>query len=126
MYQDTDHDKLKCQVVAIIRGLESPDEDVLNLDDEPYTAMDYVVEALDIEYVVSAGEYRGARLLVCYGGPTVWVDTRRGMVDGHWWGESYSRAFYDVLGVDEACRELYENELKQLRLHKGQCYERPI
>ena len=101
--QDTDHDLLKHQVEAIIKGIEEPDED------EPYTAMDYVFEALDIEYVIGSDrEYKGVRLLVCCGGPNVWVDTRTGMVDGYWWGEHYSCRFIDNLGIDDACKELWE------------------
>jgi len=106
--QDTDHDLLKHQVEAVINGIEQPDDDELNDDDEPYTAMDYVFEAYDIEYVIGGdGEYRGARLLVCCGGPNIWVDTRTGMVDGHWWGSSYSCRFVDNLGIDDACKELW-------------------
>jgi len=107
--QDTDHDLLKHQVEAVINGIEEPDEDELNDDGEPYTAYDYVFEALDLEYLVgSDGEYRGARLLVCFGGPNVWVDTKAGMVDGYWWGDSYSCRFTDNLGIDDACKELWE------------------
>jgi hypothetical protein len=110
--QDTDHDLLKHQVEAVINGIEEPDEDELNIegdDGEPCTAMDYVFEALDIEYVVGSDRaYKGARLLVCCGGPNVWVNTRTGMVEGYWWGDSYSCRFTDNLGIDDACRELWE------------------
>ena len=107
--QDTDHDLLKHQVQAVIRGIEEPDEEDLNMDDEPYTAMDYVFEALDIEYVIGSDRsYRGARLLVCFGGPNVWVDTNTNTVEGYWWGSEYREKYDDNFGIDEACEELWE------------------
>lgn len=38
--QDTDHEMLKQQLYAVIKGIEQPDEDELN-DDEPCTAMGF-------------------------------------------------------------------------------------
>ena len=37
---------------------------------------DYLADALDINYVVSAdAQYLGARILVAFGGPNIWIDT---------------------------------------------------
>lgn len=105
---DQDHELLKDQVQAVIKGIEHPDDDELNEEGEQYTAMDYVAEALDLKYIVgSDGGYIGARLLVCFGGPTVWVDTKTNTVEGYWWGDSYSEGFSDCLGLDDACEELW-------------------
>ena len=106
---DTDHDLLKNQVRAVIKSIEEPDEDELNDDGEPYTAIDYICEALDLEYVIgSDSSYRGARLLVCFGGPNVWVDTKTNTVEGYWWGSEYRERYDDNLLLDEACEELWE------------------
>ena len=106
---DTDKDALKRQVQSIIESIEEPDEDELNEDGEAYSAYDYIHDALDIEYVTgSDGSFKGARLLVCYGGPNVWVDTQTGTVDGSWWGTSYSESYSDNIGLHEACEELWE------------------
>jgi hypothetical protein len=79
----------------------------LNDDGEPLSAFDYLQNALDIEYIVSSkGDYLGARVLVAFGGPNIWVNTRTGMVDGHWWGNSASASFTDGLGLDDALQEL--------------------
>jgi len=105
----SDTDKLKRQVQSIIERIEEPDEDELNDDGEAYTAHDYIWDALDIEYVIgSDGSFKGARLLVCYGGPNVWVDTQTDTVDGSWWGTSYSESYSDNIGLHEACEELWE------------------
>lgn len=99
--------KIKDQVEAVIDTLENPPE--FNYNDEPYTAYDYLEEALDIQYIVNSDRsYRGARVLVCFGGPNVWVDTERMMVDGTWWMDTYSATFTDELGLDEALQVLWE------------------
>ena len=105
---DTDRDKLKRQVQSVIEGIEEPDEDALNWDGEAYTAYDYINDALDVEYVTgSDGSFKGARLLVCFGGPNVWVDTKTDMVEGYWWGTSYSEYYCDNIGLHEACEEFW-------------------
>ena len=72
-------------------------------------AYEYLKDVLDVEYTVSSeGEYLGARLLVCFGGPNVWIDTRHNRVEGHWWADSYSANYCDEMGLDECMRELYE------------------
>lgn len=106
---DEDRDKLKRQVQCVIEGIEEIEEDELNWDGEAYTAYDYIAEALDIEYVIGGdGSFNGARLLVCFGGPNVWVDTKTDMVEGSWWGTSYSESYSDNIGLHAACEELWE------------------
>jgi len=105
---DKDHDLLKHHVERIANSLTYPNEDELNDEGEPCTAMDYVFEALDIEYYIgSDGECRGTRLLVAFGGPNIWVDTKTNRVEGHWWGDSYACTFDDSIGLDDVCRELW-------------------
>ena len=82
--------------------------DELNNDGETMTAFDYLQDALDIEYIVnSRKEYLGARVLVAFGGPNIWVDTRRGIVEGAWWGEKATAIFQDNIGLDDALSELF-------------------
>ena len=80
----------------------------LNEDGEPMNAFDYLQDALDIEYIVnSKGEYLGARVLVAFGGPNIWIDTRRGIVDGAWWSDRATASFTDNLGLDDVLSELW-------------------
>lgn len=73
-----------------------------------FSAFDYLQNALDIEYIVNGkGEYLGARVLVAFGGPNIWVDTRRGIVEGAWWGKHATASFKDGLGLDDALSELW-------------------
>jgi hypothetical protein len=120
---------IKEQVQGIIDTLENPptlcrdcgwtyhDEDgelaaCPECDSEDYaelSAFDYLQDALDIEYVIGSDrQFLGARVLVCFGGPNVWVDTRHSRVDGHWWSESCIEPFYDTMGLKEALEELWE------------------
>ena len=80
-----------------------------NEDDTEPNAYHYLQDALDIEYVVnSKGEYLGARILVAFGGPNIWINTRTGEVEGYWWSNSCRIAYgTDALGLDDACEELW-------------------
>jgi len=78
-----------------------------NDDREDYSVYDYISDALDIEYIVnSKGEYMGARVLVAFGGPDIWVNTRTLTVEGHWWGDSAYAQFTDGIGLNDALQEL--------------------
>jgi hypothetical protein len=84
------------------------DENDLNVDDQPMTAFDYLGDSLDIEYIVnSKAEYLGARVLVAFGGPNIWINTRTNTVEGQWWGDSCKATFTDNIGLDEALEELW-------------------
>ena len=79
-----------------------------NSDGEPLSAFDYLQDALDIEYIVnSKKEYLGARVLVAFGGPNIWVNTRTKTIEGYWWGDKATASFDDGLGLDDALEELY-------------------
>ena len=63
-------------------------DDDLNYDDELMSAFDYLQDALDIEYIVNGKrEVLGARILVAFGGPNIWINTRTKQVEGYWWGD---------------------------------------
>ncbi|KAF2379952.1 hypothetical protein BSN82_16945, partial [Acinetobacter baylyi] len=104
---------IKNHVQSIADNLSNPPWDEWNegrdIDSEgEFSAFDYLQDALDIEYIVnSKGEYLGARILVAFGGPNIWVNTRTKTVEGHWWADSYSETYTDSIGLDEALEELF-------------------
>ena len=101
-------DTLKDYVSSIARSLSNGFDGELNADGEQLNAFNYLQDALDIEYIVnSKGECLGGRILVAFGGPNIWIDTRRGVVDGYWWGEQAHVAFDDGLGLEDALEELW-------------------
>ena len=73
------------------------------------SGFDYLTDALDIEYIVSSTkEYLGARVLVSFGGPNIWINTRTKQVEGYWWGDSCIMPYgNDEMDIDGALRELY-------------------
>lgn len=103
---------IKNHVQSIADNLTNPPaewNEGRDIDSEgEYSAFDYLEGVLDIEYIVnSKGEYLGARVLVAFGGPNIWVNTRTHMVEGAWWGDSANASFTDNLGLDDALSELW-------------------
>lgn len=77
--------------------------------DELMSGFDYLADVLDIEYILSSDrEFKSARVLVAFGGPTIWIDFERKAVDLYWWGDRATAYFNDdAMGVEEALRELF-------------------
>lgn len=104
--------ELKNHVQSIADNLTNPPaewSEGREIDSEgEFSAFDYLQDALDIEYIVNGkGEYLGARVLVAFGGPNIWINTRTKTVDGAWWGDSATASFSDGLGLDDALKELW-------------------
>ena len=52
------------------------------------TLYDYVNEALEVEYTMNlSGELRGVKILVVFGGPNVYINTRTAKIEGYDNGE---------------------------------------
>jgi hypothetical protein len=106
-----DKNRLKNHVQSIIKTLENGFEGFMEDNEygETQTAFDYLQDALDIEYIVSSKkEYLGARVLVAFGGPNIWVNTRTQQVEGYWWGDSCVMSYdKDEMDIDGALSELY-------------------
>jgi len=100
--------ELKNQVLNIVKQLENPDLiDWANQDER--SAFDYLQDALDIQYIVdSKKEYLGARILVTFGGPNIWINTQYNEVEGYWWSDKSTWSYKDELGIDDACRDLFD------------------
>lgn len=70
---------------------------------EQLGAHGYLADVLDIEYRVShEREYRSARVMIAYGGPTAWIDTRTRQLEVYW----DERIFVDI--PEQFCTELDE------------------
>ena len=98
--------KFHVQSIAKKLTLGFTEDDVI--DGEPMSAFDYLQDALDIEYIVNSKcEYLGARVLVAFGGPNIWVNTRTSTVEGAWWRARAEASFADNIGLDDALSELW-------------------
>ena len=118
---------IKSQVLSIVRDIEQgrqcesctecgadlgkssfcPECEASNPDS--LSGFDYIADVLDINWVLDSNrELKGARLLVAFGGPNIWIDTAKQTVEGHWWGDSYTASYsHDEMGVEDACEELF-------------------
>lgn len=75
------------------------------------SAMDYLNDVLDIHYLVNPDKsYRHARILISFGGPNVWIDTRTHELEVHWGGDYSCKELPSefVIGLDDALAELWE------------------
>ena len=105
---NTEND-LRAQCDAIAKAIETGEYGFEEGYEYEYPcAEDYLQSALSIEYVRdSDGEYRGAIVLVAFGGPNIWIDTRWKEVRGAWWGDNCTvRYNRDELGIDEYLEEI--------------------
>ena len=78
---------------------------------EPASLYDYFSDYLDIDYIVDREkQYKAARILVAWGGPTIYIDTCDRQVQLYWWSE---HAEADIPmnicdEIDEIFRDFYE------------------
>ena len=99
---------LKNHVLSIVadieNGMDSEENQGFNMD-----GFEYLQDVLDIEWVLNSDKtYKGARVLVAFGGPNIWIDTIKKEVQGYWWGDSFiSNYDHDEMGIDDALNELY-------------------
>lgn len=76
----------ECGEVRVLDDGEEPGEYW-----EPLSMCDWLEDALDVDVTATlAGSYRGAEVCVAWGGPAIYVDTRREEVRLAWWGETAS------------------------------------
>ena len=75
------------------------------------SAYDYLEDALDIQYIINSDkQYLGARVLVAFGGPNIWINTQTQTIEGYWWGDSSFSSYHnDPLGIDQYLEETYNS-----------------
>ena len=101
---------LEYQVDSIIDTLESGHYETE--DENGPNGFDYLTDALDINYIINGDKtYKGARILVAFGGPNIWIDTFNQQVEGYWWGETIIKSYYILM-------MLAKNSITVRRKHK--------
>ena len=64
----------------------------------------------DIEWITfKDGSFKGARLLVAGGGPTIWVNVKNDEVEGYWAGDYCTEAFQDNIGLRAYLEDTHAN-----------------
>lgn len=78
---------------------------------EEASGLDYLSDALDIQYIVNSDRsYRAARVCITLGGPTAWIDTNGGQLEVAWWSAPVYRSLPSafISGLDDALSEYWE------------------
>lgn len=72
----------------------------------------YFEDVMDVEIICDLrGDYRGARIALAIGGPSIYLNTRTGCIEGYWWSaraEWHVRSFA-VDAVDAYFKELWHD-----------------
>ena len=111
----TTKDNLRENVLSIINDIENgvkadPDYNKGYEEGEYISGYEYLSEALDIEYALNSdGSFKGARVLVAFGGPNIWINTVTQQVEGYWWGEDFTESFRDdAMEITAVLEDLFE------------------
>jgi len=93
MTNQTTKTRLQDQVDMLARQIEYGFDEIEGSEESPI--MDWLEGVLDFQWIVSSDKETmlGARLLVAFGGPNIWIDTRKGLVEGYWWSDSAFASF---------------------------------
>ena len=108
--RETCEEQLRRMCKDIADGITSPEmiTDEETGEKRQETAGDWMENTYDIRYYVDREkQYLGAEILVAGGGPTVWVNTYTGYVEGYWGGDKVLEPFIDNLGLADYCEEMY-------------------
>lgn len=105
--------QLKDMVLEVVNNLENPGQlDPLEYGleaGEEVTSYDYINYQLDIEYKVDSQlHYLGGEVLVTFGGPNIWIDTRHNQVHGAWGGDRVQFGYDDNMALDDCLSQLYD------------------
>lgn len=108
--------QMKSQVDDIVKAIETGEYDFDKEVAEDYgydepCAAHYLQDILDFNYIINRDKtYRGARILVAFGGPNIWINTLDKQVAAYWGGDKYIQSYFeDKLGLDDYMEEEYKN-----------------
>ena len=107
---ETCGEQLRRMCKNIADGISEPQQitDKETEEKREETAHDWMEDTYDIRYYVDRDKrYLGAEIMVAGGGPTVWVNTYTGYVEGYWGSDKVLEPFIDNLGLDDYCEEMY-------------------
>ena len=93
--------QLRDQCKHIAETISTPLEDV----------HEWMNDVYDIEWITfNDHSYKAARLMVAGGGPTIWVNTQDGTVDGDRGTDKLHWPYTDNIGLDDYLEELHASK----------------
>lgn len=105
-------DQLLDNVLRLADALESVEKLGEYFDVPSEDAINTMIEnMLDIDYIYnSEGELRGFEIIMTYGGPTIWIETRYNKrynkIVGVWGSDRFERSYIDGIGLDELVEDM--------------------
>jgi RES domain-containing protein len=88
---------------------DAKQQDYFDQPRKDITASDWMEGVYDIEWITYQDKtYKSARLMVAGGGPSIWVNLQRNVVQGYWWGDYCEHSFQDNIGLDEYLEEIFD------------------
>lgn len=78
-------ENVRSNLIHLVDNLHSEKgEEKIIIDGISYGLYDYLDKAVDVEYTVGANfDYRGARVAISFDRPTIYIDTRKRLVQGY-------------------------------------------
>jgi len=108
---ETCEEQLRDQCKHIAKGITNPcmvtDEETGKIREQD--AHEWMEDVYEIEWITHQDKtYKAARLMVAGGGPSIWVNLQRNVVQGYWWGDHCECPFADNIGLDEYLEEIFD------------------
>ena len=102
-------DMLREQVQHIVETIETGEYEPVDEDSGYCNGFDYLSDALDFEWILNSDRtLKGARILVAFGGPNIYINTVTEQVEGYWWGDTVILDYnQDALDLDDAIETIY-------------------
>ena len=94
--------------VAALEGNEDCDDEDCKNEDCAEERSSLLDDALDVEYMIDAkGNYLGAQVLMTFGGPYIYINTRYSKVEGYWGSDVIERSYTDAIGFGDTWEEMF-------------------
>ena len=99
---------LREQVQHIVETIETGEYEPVD-EEMGCCGFDYLSDALDFEWILNSDRtLKGARILVAFGGPNIWINTVTEQVEGYWYQDKVIMSYYrDELNLDDAIETIY-------------------
>jgi len=93
------NDKIKERLKEVVMATIEEIENLPTIEDDEGKYNNFFNDILSVTYISHFDNqkqiYQGAELLVAFGGPNVYIDTRYNLVVGHWGSSSIEMSYND-------------------------------
>lgn len=106
LYAHVEHIRAQLAADDWTNGMTRDDFDSQDEYDAANSAWGWLSDALDVEFTTYADKtFKGARILVAFGGPNIWVNTMTNEVEGFWSNDPPVKLYFGLNAeLEDACR----------------------